>query len=124
MGMVVDSCKQHIICCTTEERGITTEADIINKNMAISEEEEEEEEINQTEMSFNNKNIEAPGDIMNMKVKVNDLIMEHQTSPWIYYRELKTLGSGTYGTVKKVCLIKNPKTIKLYLYFDITENNL
>ena len=47
-----------------------------------------------------------------MKVKLNDLVMEHQTSPWIYYKELLTLGSGTYGTVKKVCLIKNELTIR------------
>ena len=47
-----------------------------------------------------------------MKVKLNDLVMEHQTSPWIYYKELLTLGSGTYGTVKKVCLRKNQLTIR------------
>ena len=49
---------------------------------------------------------------MNMKVKINDLIMEHQSSPWQYYKEISTLGSGTYGTVKKVCLKKDPLTIR------------
>ena len=114
MGIIVDSCKQHMVCCATEEKGMVTEPDINNRNISDDEDDddEEEEEIMQTEMSEVNKNIESPGDIMNMKVKLNDLIMEHQTSPWKYYKEIKTLGSGTYGTVKKVCLIKNTKTVR------------
>ena len=89
-----------------------TEPNINNSMITLSDEEDSKNSYNQNETEDANKNIQIPGDIINMKVKINDLIMEHQTSPWIYYKELSTLGSGTYGTVKKVCLIKNPSTIR------------
>ena len=109
MGVIVDSCKSHMVCCNTEDRGLVTEPNINNRNMTFS---DDENAINPTEISEMNRNIEIPKDVMNMKVKINDLIMEHQSSPWQYYKEISTLGSGTYGTVKKVCLKKDPLTIR------------
>ncbi len=103
MGVIVDSCKQHMICCNTEDRGQITEPNSNYRKLTFSEMDENETE---------NKDIEIADDVLNMKVKINDLIMDHQTSPWLYYREIETLGSGTYGTVKKVSLIKNPFTIR------------
>ena len=103
MGVIVDSCKQHMICCNTEDRGQITEPNSNYRKLTFSEMDETETE---------NKDIEIADDVLNMKVKINDLIMDHQTSPWLYYREIETLGSGTYGTVKKVSLIKNPLTIR------------
>jgi len=109
MGVIVDSCKQHMVCCNTEDRGQITEPNANYRRLTFSEMEEFTYE-NETEDI--NRDIAIPDDVINMKVKINDLIMDHQTSPWLYYREIKTLGSGTYGTVKKVSLIKNPLTIR------------
>ena len=107
MGGIVESCKQHMECCNTEDKRIMTEP---NSNSKISlTDTEEESSLSETEEKINN---EIPNDVINMKVKVNDLIMERQTSPWFYYKEILTLGAGTYGTVKKVSLIKNPSIVR------------
>ena len=107
MGVVVESCKTHIHCCNTEGPKIVTEPNNYTGSMSDS---DDQDGYNEDETE--NKYIEATNDIENMKVKLNDLVLEHQVSPWIYYKELKTLGSGSYGTVKKVSLIKNPITIR------------
>ena len=98
MGIVIDSCKQHMVCCNTEDKELMTEPNIISRNLYFT---ENEEEINQTEGDEIYKRIESSNDLMNLKVKINDLILEHQTSPWNHYKEIVVLGSGTYGTVKK-----------------------
>jgi hypothetical protein len=38
--------------------------------------------------------------------------MQRHQSPWNFYEELEELGSGFYGVVKKVRLIKNPEIIR------------
>ena len=113
MGIIVESCKTHMVCCNTEGGGQVTEPNLNHKNFTFSEMEDEEYIENETDdiNSSLNKNMPIP-DLRNLKVKLNDLIMDHQASPFLYYKEMKTLGSGTYGTVKKVCLIKNPLTIR------------
>ena len=111
MGEIVDSCKQHVHCCNEDEdKKENSETDEYSENSS-DEGSQQDEESHQDEED-NNRNLDIPNDIINMKVKLNDLVMEHQTSPWIYYKKLLTLGSGTYGTVKKVCLIKNQLTIR------------
>ena len=109
MGIVIESCKQHIVCCDTEDNGIMTEPNINSRILTFS---DYESEVIHTETDELNGVIESSNDIMNMKVKINDLIMERQTSPWNYYKEILDLGAGTYGTVKKVVLIKNPSTVR------------
>ena len=104
MGVIVESCKQHVHCCNKEEKKEDTETEEYSESLSDEGSHQDEEDTN--------RNLEIPNDIINMKVKLNDLVMEHQTSPWIYYKELLTLGSGTYGTVKKVCLRKNQLTIR------------
>ena len=103
MGVLVESCKEHVHCCKKTGERLDTETEEYSESLSCSQEDNDGE---------SSKNLEIPNDVINMKVKQNDLVMEHQTSPWIYYKELATLGSGTYGTVKKVCLIKNPLTIR------------
>ena len=102
MGVIVDSCKQHIDCCNNESKRMITEPNIHYRKLSFLTNEEEDSNIN----------IGNSSDIINMKIKANDLIRERQISPWIYYKELSTLGSGSYGVVKKVCLISNPSTIR------------
>ena len=109
MGGVVDSCKSHMVCCNTEDQKIVTEPNNLTDSLSNS---DDKDSYNEYETEDPNKNTEFSNDIENMKVKINDLVMDHQTSPWKYYKQLLTLGSGTYGTVKKVSLIKNPSNIR------------
>ena len=106
MGVLVESCKQHVHCCKKEDVRQETETEEYSESLSCSASHEDNDGDNSSRI------LDIPNDVINMKVKLNDLVMEHQTSPWIYYKELSTLGSGTYGTVKKVCLIKNPSTIR------------
>ena len=106
MGVLVESCKQHVHCCKKEGVRQETETEEYSESLSCSASHEDNDGDNSSRI------LDIPNDVINMKVKLNDLVMEHQTSPWIYYKELSTLGSGTYGTVKKVCLIKNPSTIR------------
>ena len=106
MGVLVESCKQHVHCCKKEDVRQETETEEYSESLSCSASHEDNDGDNSSKI------LDIPNDVINMKVKLNDLVMEHQTSPWIYYKELSTLGSGTYGTVKKVCLIKNPSTIR------------
>ena len=108
MGGMMESCRSHMVCCDNDEKNkIHTEPNYITESNSNS---DDQFDYNEYETE-DTKKIE-PNGIENMKVKLNDLVLDHQTSPWIYYKELKTLGSGTYGTVKKVSLIKNPSTIR------------
>ena len=102
MGVIVESCKQHVHCCNKDSRRIETETEEYSESLSSSINQQTENDIEE------NTSRKIPNNIIN----INDLVMEYETSPWIYYRELVTLGSGTYGTVKKVCLIKNPLTIR------------
>ena len=108
MGIIVESCKQHVHCCNKEDKRLETETEEYSESLSDTANQDEDD----NEEDTTNLNIEIPNDIINMKVKLNNLVMEHQTSPWLYYKELLTLGSGTYGTVKKVCLKKNELTIR------------
>ena len=108
MGIIVESCKQHVHCCNKEDKRLETETSEYSESLSDTANQDEDD----NEEDTTNLNIEIPNDIINMKVKLNNLVMEHQASPWLYYKELLTLGSGTYGTVKKVCLKKNELTIR------------
>ena len=108
MGIVVESCKSHMVCCNDEDPKIVTEPNNLSDSLSMS---DDKDSNNEYETEDLNKNIEFSNDIQNMKVKLNDLVMDHQSSPWIYYKPLLNLGSGSYGTVVKVSLIKNPTNI-------------
>ena len=45
-----------------------------------------------------------PENIIDVKVKTSNLIMKRNQNPWENYKEICDLGSGTFGTVKKVIL--------------------
>ena len=107
MGVIVDSCKTHMVCCNTEDKKIVTEPNNFTESVSMS-----DDDYNEYETEDFNKNLEFSNDIEKMKVKINDLVVDHQSSPYKYYKPLLTLGSGTYGTVKKVSLIKNPTNIR------------
>ena len=98
---IIESCKQHVICCNKEEKEQESDTDEYSESISNYQNSDNED--------ANNK---YPNDLINIKVNSNDLVLEHQTSPYVNYQELMTLGSGAYGTVKKVCLIKNPSTVR------------
>ena len=110
MGAVVDSCKSTIKCCESDDeegykqrrysKYIPSESESENNN---------EDEANSDKEEKEDKKIE---DIDNIKVDSNVLFMQRHQSPWKFYEELEELGSGFYGVVKKVRLIKNPEIIR------------
>ena len=110
MGAVVDSCKSTIKCCESDDeegykqrrysKYIPSESESENNN---------EDEVNSDKEEKEEKKIE---DIDNIKVDSNVLFMQRHQSPWKFYEELEELGSGFYGVVKKVRLIKNPEIIR------------
>ena len=102
MGVIIESCRQHVHCCNKEDKEEESESEEYSESVSAS--------ISQP--TDNDNEDDTAKNIPNNIININDLVMEYQTSPWIYYKELLTLGSGTYGTVKKVCLIKNPLTIR------------
>ena len=67
----------------------------------------------------NNSNIiltsntqEIPSISTDIVIKTDTLVRSYNFSPYKKYEELAILGEGTYGLVKKVCLINNKKTIR------------
>ena len=51
----------------------------------------------------------SPSDII---LKTDNLVRSYSCSPYELYEELSTLGEGTFGLVKKVCLKNNKQTIR------------
>ena len=109
MGEIIESCECRTPCCNKNKDNLE------NNSQEESEEEEEFDEQEQFGGGIVNKNTKnfyrLPSDIINMKVKANNII-GHKTSPWSVYKELEEIGFGTYGVVKKVCLIDNPDIIR------------
>ena len=109
MGEVIESCECRTPCCNKNKDNLE------NNSQEESEEEEEYDEQEQFGGGIVNKNTKnfyrLPSDIINMKVKANNII-GHKTNPWSVYKELEEIGFGTYGVVKKVCLIDNPDIIR------------
>ena len=97
MGQVVQSC----FSCKKEENKIGEE--ILKSDSSIS----EENEIK----SYPTK-LTIPASPTDIILKTDNLIRSYSCSPFEFYEELSTLGEGTYGLVKKVCLINNKQTIR------------
>ena len=45
-------------------------------------------------------------------VKIKNLFKEHFSNPWKQYKDLGTIGEGSFGVVKKVCLKNHEETIR------------
>ena len=110
MGAVIDSCKSTIKCCDSDDETGYKGRRYSKYIPSDSEEEENNEEVNsEKEEPKEEKKIE---DVKNIKIDTNNLFMQRHQSPWQFYEELEELGSGFYGVVKKVRLIKNPEVIR------------
>ena len=80
-------------------------------------EENNENDSDSSNDSDNNRIIslntqEIPSSSTDIIIKTDTLVRSYDFSPYKKYEELSILGEGTYGLVKKVCLINNKKTIR------------
>ena len=94
------------------------------KNRKENEEDEEDEENEENDSDNYNENqniinrIKSSNtqEIRNLStdiiIKTDTLVRSYNFSPYQIYEELAILGEGTFGLVKKVCLINNKKTIR------------
>ena len=110
MGSVVDSCKSAIKCCESDDEKGPIDRRYSKYIPSDSESEDNNEDENSDKEKQNEeKKIE---DVENIIIDTNNLFMQRHQSPWNFYEELEELGSGFYGVVKKVRLIKNPEIIR------------
>lgn len=101
-----ESCKAQCHCC---ELDYGSPKLITEPNQSI-ESDSESEEVS-SEICDINQKVEIPQNIINMKINTDDLVLAREGSPWKNYEKELELGSGTYGSVIKACLIKN-KSLK------------
>jgi len=108
---IFQSCACKIVCCDkyvsdqTENKNENGDDKKYNYDLF-----EEDSELGFVKKSSKNC-FKYAADIQNMKVHSN-LLVQHKTSPWSIYSEIKNLGFGSYGLVKKVYLKCNPETIR------------
>ena len=108
MGVVIDSCKSTIKCCDSDDETGYKERNYSRYIPSDSEDSKEEEDDLNTEK----EEPKEEAKITTIKDVKIDLFMQRHQSPWQLYEELEQLGSGFYGVVKKVRLIKNPEIIR------------
>ena len=108
MGIVIDSCKSTIKCCDSDDETGYKERVYSRYVESDSEENSKDDDDVNTEKE-EPKEEKKIDNINNMKI---NLFMQRHQSPWQFYEELEELGSGFYGVVKKVRLIKNPEIIR------------
>ena len=85
-------------CCKNKEENNENDSDSSNDNN------------NNRIKSLNTQ--EIPSSSTDIIIKTDTLVRSYDFSPYKKYEELSILGEGTYGLVKKVCLINNKKTIR------------
>ena len=109
MGQIMKAC--HLDCCNNEEEDkfLGTRKSLTSLNS--DSEEGEGNELAQIEYS-RYYITETPKTSIPFPVKLKNLFFEHFSNPWSVYQEIKTLGEGAYGVVKKVCLKNDPETFR------------
>ena len=109
---IFQSCGCKIICCNkyTSDQTVIKNDNENNKENNNYDIFEEDSELGIVKRSSKNC-FNYASDIQNMKIHAN-LIVQLKASPWSIYSEIKDLGSGSYGVVKKVYLKSNPETIR------------
>ena len=110
MGVVVDSCKNTIKCCDSDdETGYKRQHTNI---ISSSEDNDAEDEEASEQEEHKEEKKQAPQRVKNIKIGADSLFMQRHLSPWQFYEELEELGIGNYGVVKKVRLIKSPDIVR------------
>ena len=104
MGQLIGSCK--FDCCINNKRERKS-----TRSSYYSNSEGDDNELEQ--IQFSRFCItETPKATIDFPVKVKNLFFEHFSNPWTTYVELSDIGEGAFGVVKKVCLKKDPDTIR------------
>ena len=83
--------------------------------MCGSEKEEEDSEDGERQLApieYSRYVSITPRANIDFPVKIKNLFKEHFSDPWKVYKELETLGEGSFGVVKKVCLKNHEETIR------------
>ena len=109
MGTMLQSCTCKMDCCSKEKNRLDSRAEY--EDMQEEEEYDDEQQFVGAVKQYSNRLFRLPSDIINMKVRANQVI-QHKTNPWSLYLELEDIGFGTYGKVKKACLLSNPEIIR------------
>ena len=98
MGTVIESCK--VKYCSTQSEDEYEED-------SNSENDEKYEQIQYSRYVFT-----TPKTKVEFPLKQKNLFKKHYTDPWKSYKELKTIGEGSFGLVKKVCLINHEERVR------------
>ena len=118
MGLIVDSCLNKLKIC--ENKDDDTDENFLkqkmfnfsNKENLESEDELLDEDIRLQIIQKETKNcFVIPRDTESLKKRAT-IISQNKIDPWSVYKEIEEIGSGVYGTVKKVYLRKHPDTIR------------
>ena len=118
MGLIVDSCLNKLNIC--ENKDDDTDENFLkqkmfnfsNKENLESEDELLDEDIRLQIIQKETKNcFVIPRDTESLKKRAT-IISQNKIDPWSVYKEIEEIGSGVYGTVKKVYLRKHPDTIR------------
>ena len=106
MGNFMEFCSPAQNCCDTHSRQPSQQLQNIIKDNYSENSDESASEIEKI------GKVNMPKDILNIPLYTNSLVVERSVNPLNFYEELETIGSGAYGSVKKVCLKSNPDTIR------------
>ena len=110
---IFQSCACKTACCKkytsdqTDNKNDTENDNDTKDNYDLFEEDSELGVVKKSTKNF----FRYASEIQDMKIKAN-LLVQYKTSPWSLYCEIKNLGFGSYGVVKKVYLRSNPETIR------------
>ena len=115
MGQIIKTC--HLDCWESDEKdkGFMPKKSINSDSEGEDGENEENGGYAPVEFSRfpdGTSNRKKPKISIEFPLKLKNLFFEHYSNPWSIYTEIKTIGEGAYGVVKKVCLKSDPDTIR------------
>ena len=99
MGTIIQSCR----ICFPSKNG---------KEEEEQKEESDEEDNQLAPIQYSRYTSATPRISIDFPVRLKNIFKEHFTDPWKTYKELSTLGEGSFGIVKKVCLINHEETVR------------
>ena len=106
MGQIIASCKLN--CCTDELK-----KDVKNTRSSFYSDSDRDDNEELAQIEYSRYCVtETPRTAIEFPVKLKNLFFEHFSNPWSTYIELKDIGEGAYGVVKKVCLKSDPDNIR------------
>ena len=99
MGTLIESCKTKFCSPQDEEDE--------NEEESNSDNDEKYEQI-----QYSRYVSVTPKTKVEFPLRQKNLFKQHFTDPWKTYKELETIGEGSFGMVKRVCLINHEETVR------------